>query len=78
MGWRYARFRRRSGHQDAHVLETGYGVLGEWSGCTLGMWENMMVTIDRITQPGVLKITVDRYFDFQVTRAARFAILKEA
>ena len=56
----------------------GYGLYGEWSACTLGLWQDMVLTVDRITQPGLLKITLDRYFDFAVTRPARFSVLKEA
>ena len=62
----------------SNVLSTGYGLYGEWSACTLGIWATVLVTIDRITTPGTLKVTVDRYFDFVVTRAARFAVLQEA
>ena len=62
----------------SNVLTAGYGLYAEWSACTLGLWENMMVTIDRLTTPGTLRITVDRYFDFAVTRPSRFSILKEA
>ena len=61
-----------------NTLEAGYGIYGEWTACTLAIWENMVVTIDRITQPGTLKITLDRYFDFAVTRPARVSILKVA
>ena len=61
-----------------NVLASGVGVYAEWTAGVLALWENMMVTIDRLTQPGLLKITLDRYFDFAVTRAARFSVLKEA
>lgn len=60
-----------------NTLTAGYGLYAEWSACTLGLWENMMVTIDRITTPGTLKITLDRYFDFAVTRPARFVVLAQ-
>ena len=62
----------------SNVLTAGYGLYAEWTACVLGLWENMMVTIDRLTTPGTLRITVDRYFDFAVTRPSRFSILKEA
>ena len=61
-----------------NTLTTGYALYGEWSACTLALWENMLVTVDRVTEPSLLRITVDRYFDFAVTRAARFSVLKPA
>ena len=61
-----------------NVLTGGYGVYGEWTAAVLALWQTMLVTVDRITQPGVLKITLNRFFDFAVTRAARFSVLKEA
>ena len=61
----------------SNTLTAGFAIYGEWSACVLGLWENMMVTIDRITTPGTLKITVDRYFDFAVTRPARFVVLAQ-
>ena len=60
-----------------NTLPAGVAVHAEWSACTLGLWENMMVTIDRIATPGTLKITLDRYFDFAVTRPARFVVLAQ-
>ena len=61
-----------------NTLESGYAVYGEWTAGVLGLWSDMLVTIDRISVPGTLRITLDRYFDFAVSRPARFSVLKEA
>ena len=62
----------------SNVLSAGYGLYGEWSAVTLATWQNVSLTVDRITQPGVLKISLARFYDFGVTRPARFSVLKPA
>ena len=61
-----------------NTLPAGYGLYGEWSACVLAVWADVLVTVDRITAPGSLRLTLDRYFDFVVTRATRFSVLKAA
>ena len=61
-----------------NTLTAGVGLYGEWSACTLGLWENMLMTIDRISVPGTIRLTLDRFYDFAVTRPTRFSVLKEA
>ena len=61
-----------------NTLEAGYGVYGEWSAATLGVWMDQQWTVDRLTLPGVIKITLDRWFAFHVTRPTNFVLLSEA
>ena len=36
----------------ANTLETGYGIYGEWSASTLGIWMDQQWTVDRLTLAG--------------------------
>ena len=61
-----------------NTLATGTAIYGEFSACLLALWEDMVITINRLSQPGTILITLDRYYDFAVTRAARFLVLSPA
>ena len=61
-----------------NVLPAGTGVYGEFSALTLGVWGEVNMVIDRVTVPGLVKLTMLRHVDSIITRPARFAVLSAA
>ena len=70
--------------QDARVLENnqgGSGVLtvGNFRYATLGMWgQGVYLTVERITNPALWKISAVAFLDVAVTKTAAFQWLTEA
>ena len=68
---------------DAPVIRTSFypaseGVHGEWTFCNLYIWSEAVLTVDRVSTPGTLKLTLQRYWNFGVSRPDAFVTLKPA
>ena len=66
---------------DAPVIRTSFypaseGVYGEWTFCNLYIWSEAVLTVDRVSTPGTLKLTLQRYWNFGVSRPDAFVTLK--
>ena len=59
------------------VLADGVAVYGEWSDATLFTWETALLIIDKITQPGLVRVTLQGHVNVHA-RAGSFAILRPA
>ena len=61
-----------------NTLAMGTAIYGEWTALSIGMWGTVQVVVDRISQPGTVKLTMLRWVDSAITRRARFVVLSEA
>ena len=61
-----------------NTLTAGYGVYAEWSAATLATWEDVAITVNRVSKPGTIQITLDRWWNFSIQRPARFSVLQPA
>ena len=59
------------------LLDDGHAIYGEWSDAALFSWADALLTIDKITHPGLVRVTLQAYVNCDV-RGASFAILRPA
>ena len=59
------------------LLPTGTGVFGAWADLTLFSWDQVLVVLDKITQPGVLRVSMLAYVSVHA-RPGSFSILRPA
>ena len=59
------------------LLDDGHAIYGEWSDAALFSWADALLTIDKITHPGLVRVTLQAYINCDV-RPGSFAILRPA
>ena len=59
------------------LLPDGTGVFGAWADCVLFSWEETLIILDKISTPGLVKVTLQAYVNCHV-RPGSFAILRAA
>ena len=59
------------------VLADGVAIYGEWTDAALFSWTDALLTVDKITHPGLVRVTLQAYVNVHV-RAKSFAILRPA
>ena len=60
------------------LYPNGEAVYGEFSFCNLFIWSEAVLTVDRVSTPGTIKLTLSRYWNFGVSRPDAFTTLKPA
>ena len=58
------------------LFPSGEGIYGEWAFCNLYIWSEAVLTVDRVSTPGTLKLTLQRYWNFGVSRPDAFVTLR--